>query len=545
MAVPQPLIDEHSNVLCFNGEVFGGVRVASDECDTAVLSRMLAEVLRGATNVHDAEEKVLRLFEKIEGPYAFVLFMSRFKRLYFGRDLMGRRSLLWNINSTTSSDFIISSVGDTSVTDLEDVPADGMYCIDIDDSLVSLGHIKTSMRTIPWLNCSLPQPVPYLFKPFGDLEPVLPTISSLPSADNCLAFPYLSGIQDILLNIDRLLTDSIRVRLETIPPPIPGSARAAILFSGGLDCAVLAALADRVLPPDEPIDLLNVAFENPRIAHAKQAKKPKSRTTPIDASDSIYDVPDRLTALRSYAELRARYPHRSYRLVLIDVPYQELEHRKADVISALYPKNTVMDFSIGVAFWWASRGIGCLYDGSNAITAATTQECRESGNSIKPSETYVSKARVVLTGLGPDELLGGYSSHLTAFTHPPASDGEPPSDTDCWASLLAALSTSLTNLPSRNLSRDDRLISSHGKEARFPYLCTDFIRYITTLPVHYKLDLRFDKSVGPKMLLRRYCAEILGLQGIAVEVKRAVQFGARSAKMGVGDRGAKGADLIA
>jgi hypothetical protein len=34
----------------------------------------------------------------------------------------------------------------------------------------------------------------------------------------------------------------------------------AILFSGGIDSSVLAALADRILPINEPIDLLNVAF---------------------------------------------------------------------------------------------------------------------------------------------------------------------------------------------------------------------------------------------------------------------------------------------
>lgn len=36
----------------------------------------------------------------------------------------------------------------------------------------------------------------------------------------------------------------------------------AILFSGGLDSAILASLAHGFLPLGEPIDLLNVAFES-------------------------------------------------------------------------------------------------------------------------------------------------------------------------------------------------------------------------------------------------------------------------------------------
>ncbi|CAF4348216.1 unnamed protein product, partial [Adineta steineri] len=44
--------------------------------------------------------------------------------------------------------------------------------------------------------------------------------------------------------------------------PINGCqhAKLAILFSGGIDSTVLTVLADRILPINEPIDLLNVAF---------------------------------------------------------------------------------------------------------------------------------------------------------------------------------------------------------------------------------------------------------------------------------------------
>ena len=65
-------------------------------------------------------------------------------------------------------------------------------------------------------------------------------------------------------------------------PDATAGATIAILFSGGLDCAVLAALAHRVLPADSAIDLLNVAFG-------------------IAASTA----PDRVTARATTAELRS------------------------------------------------------------------------------------------------------------------------------------------------------------------------------------------------------------------------------------------------
>lgn len=82
----------------------------------------------------------------------------------------------------------------------------------------------------------------------------------------------------------------MRVRLDTLPLPTTNAARLAVLFSGGLDSAVLARLADQLLPLDEPIDLLNVAFESPRTTRALEM--------------DIYDVPDRLTARLTLAELR-------------------------------------------------------------------------------------------------------------------------------------------------------------------------------------------------------------------------------------------------
>lgn len=90
-----------------------------------------------------------------------------------------------------------------------------------------------------------------------------------------------------------------------------------MLFSGGLDCICLAALADQHLPLTESIDLLNVAFENPRIEKAKTQKvktKKNKKNKNVDEEvekplvvepvRSIYDTPDRLTGRAGVEELR-------------------------------------------------------------------------------------------------------------------------------------------------------------------------------------------------------------------------------------------------
>lgn len=66
--------------------------------------------------------------------------------------------------------------------------------------------------------------------------------------------------------------------------------KVAILFSGGLDCSILAYLCDKYIPSTDSIDLINVAFEN--------------------SKSQSWDVPDRLTAKTSLQNLRKLSPTR-------------------------------------------------------------------------------------------------------------------------------------------------------------------------------------------------------------------------------------------
>lgn len=66
----------------------------------------------------------------------------------------------------------------------------------------------------------------------------------------------------------------------------------------------------------------------------------------------------------------------------------------------------------------------------------------------------------MLTGIGADEQLAGYSRHRARF------------QTHGLEGLNKEIGMELARISSRNLGRDDRVIGDHGKEARYPEACT-------------------------------------------------------------------------
>jgi asparagine synthetase B (glutamine-hydrolysing) len=149
-------------------------------------------------------------------------------------------------------------------------------------------------------------------------------------------------------------------------------ANVAILFSGGIDSMVIATLADRHIPLDEPIDLLNVAFLTKKktkpTSFNKKSKKshcemPSEEFSKTDAADDSSDanVPDRISGRTGLKELQAINPSRIWNFVEINVSLEELQKlRRTQICHLVQPLDTVLDDSIGCAVWFASRGIGCL-----------------------------------------------------------------------------------------------------------------------------------------------------------------------------------------
>jgi asparagine synthetase B (glutamine-hydrolysing) len=127
------------------------------------------------------------------------------------------------------------------------------------------------------------------------------------------------------LSVEQLrdhLTESLQLRVLQVPvPPKAESsdARVAVLFSGGLDCTVLARIASDIVPAGQAIDLINVAFENPRIA---------AQNRNLSAAELYELCPDRMTGRKSFAELLAVCPNRPWRFVTVRISTHKLSCAK-------------------------------------------------------------------------------------------------------------------------------------------------------------------------------------------------------------------------
>jgi hypothetical protein len=122
-------------VLCWNGEAWNirGQRVQGNDGE-AVLA-LLIGASRGEPNGRQssAELAVFDALREIEGPFAFVFYDKPAQRLFYGRDRLGRRSLLLR----PGSPLLLSSVAETPSPDWAEVEADGFYSIDLSqDALI-------------------------------------------------------------------------------------------------------------------------------------------------------------------------------------------------------------------------------------------------------------------------------------------------------------------------------------------------------------------------------------------------------------------------
>ena len=285
-----------------------------------------------------------------------------------------------------------------------------------------------------------------------------------------------------------MLRQAVRRRVEIDGVYTAGAAcgrpRLSQLFSGGVDSCVLAALLGEALPAGETLHLVNVAFGDDAAARGRCA--------------------ERAAALSATEELRGLLgPWREVRLHCVDVTRADGRGALAGRVAPLVrPCDAPMDATIGAALWFGARD---------------------------------APGRVVVSGCGADELLGGYKGrHRRAFgrrrRRRRRSDGdegagdEGAGDED----VAAELDADLARLWFRNLGRDDRVVGDSGRELRLPFLDEDVVAFVTRRGVRGVCDLGLADGVGGKRALHDV-ARLLGLSAeVAARPKRAMQFGSRS-----------------
>lgn len=501
--IKQPLQDPSSkSVLCWNGEAWKIHDRPIDGNDAEAVFKNLLQVGEPGNITTESPEQinienaVVQALSDISGPYAFVFYHADSGKIFYGRDFLGRRSLLRSKGQDGS--IILSSVSGGSSTEAwTEVEANGIYVIDLPS--VSDKDSSTIERHIAWLDLDGKQET--LKYPKNVL---LPSGSKIPRLE--LTSPAVTALH-------HNLRWSLNFRIMNIPSP-PSSAKEptkiALLFSGGLDCTLVARVMHDLVPKELEIDLLNVAFENPRALKAASARNPAD-------VNPYSECPDRCTGLSSHAELQQVCQGRIWRFVSINVPYTETILHRPQITTLNSPHNTEMDLSIACALYFAARGRGTI--------------CGTTDNATP----YTTTARVLLSGLGADELFAGYTRHATSFTR------------RGYQGLSDELDLDYQRLGKRNLGRDDRVVSHWGREIRYPYLDENFLRWALQLPLWEKCGFKPPSEptllgsekeerplLEPSKKLLRLLSWKLGMESAAKEKKRAIQFGARTAKMEAG-----------
>lgn len=508
----QPII-QNGFIFQYNGELYNGNCMEGN--DTQFLLKRILQFVTAELAANLAAkrgEAILAALTGLEGEYAFVLTDTIARKIYFGKDVVGKRSLLFNLSNDSLT---VSSVMPNYTNNLVECKGGMVYIVDQESYNLSTYDVPKKEFVFKEMNLSL---------------------------SSEMAVTRTKELQGVLSNACLIRQETIQPLNESLDVIHVG-----VLFSGGLDCTVVATLLAqnyKDLGTQVEIDLITVGFENPR-----------TDKMPLD-------LPDRILAEQSWEELCLLFQGTcvTFRLVQVDVSYEQWLRHKQRVQELIHPTDTEMDLSIAIAFYFACRARNCaaLEFAESTIPYELSNVSSPSGShsfgisSKKEIFNYSSPAKVLFSGLGADELFGGYSRHEGVFN---GLQEESDEVLQCYKTLNSELSNDINIIYVRNLGRDDRAMCNWGRELRYPFLDQLVIRF-TFEQVEPNFKVKFEwinhkSKKGNKRLkvferkhILRQLARNLGISKAAEEPKRAIQFGAKTAKMEIGLSKAKGTDSL-
>ena len=148
--VPQPLRDEIVGlVLCWNGEAWkmGENQISGNDAEVVFYSLVSALTQTVASPTFSRQVVITQILSSVAGPYAFVLYDKICHQVFFGRDALGRRSLL---QCHQTDGFILCSI--TAPQDNRvwtEVDPLGLYAINLTKNTLQNDR-KTLPILIPW-----------------------------------------------------------------------------------------------------------------------------------------------------------------------------------------------------------------------------------------------------------------------------------------------------------------------------------------------------------------------------------------------------------
>jgi asparagine synthetase B (glutamine-hydrolysing) len=197
---------------------------------------------------------------------------------------------------------------------------------------------------------------------FGELKPI-----------DCF-----NSFKAVLEQTDILFKESVTQMISNVPVLQEAKhSNISILFSGGIDCLLLAhTLLTLFKDKHLMIDLVNLSFIGNK-------------------------APDRKNSILSFKKLKQLFPEQQFQLVLVDGSTSDLEQLEKKVVDLISPLENTLDFNLGFIFKLSSLGKGKIY---------------KENTPDDELEEYQSPSRIYFSGVGADEYFGGYSRHKSAYT---------------------------------------------------------------------------------------------------------------------------------
>lgn len=122
----QPFVDPATgSVFCWNGEAWKIRHRDVPGNDGEAIATLLGEAVR--RGLGEREAAILQVLRSIDGPFAFVFFDKPSSQVYYGRDRLGRRSLVLREEGQRVT---LSSITDAADPQWREVEADGIYVLD-------------------------------------------------------------------------------------------------------------------------------------------------------------------------------------------------------------------------------------------------------------------------------------------------------------------------------------------------------------------------------------------------------------------------------